>query len=191
MVKLEQYYETDKTVLAIVADRAKLRQKYGVNEVTDELLNQELTIKVNVGMGATDPLTKLQKFMQGIMGGAQVMQAQIPGLNMDEIWKEIFGHLGYQDGSRFFGQDAEKAQMMQQMQQMSQQMQAMQQELQSKQAETQAKVQIADQGNRTKIVLEDMKQEHDRKMMVGGAVKDHMMQVSGHEMERANGAGRE
>jgi hypothetical protein len=37
------------------ASKAQLMQKYGINQITDELLNQSLTARVNVGMGATDP----------------------------------------------------------------------------------------------------------------------------------------
>ena len=44
LIKLEQHYETDTVVLAIAAQKAKLLQKYGIDEVTDELLNQELTL---------------------------------------------------------------------------------------------------------------------------------------------------
>jgi hypothetical protein len=97
--------ETDRTVLSIAAKNAQLFQRYGIDEVTDELLNQELTLLVNVGMGATDPTQKLQKFLTGLTSFANVMKSNIPGMNVVEVGKEIFGHLGYSDATRFFTVD--------------------------------------------------------------------------------------
>jgi hypothetical protein len=156
LVKLEQHYETDEVVMAIAAERAQIFQKYGMNQVTDELLNQELTLKVNVGMGATDPMTKVQKLIMGTTAYANIVKMGVPGLNTNEIGKEIFGHLGYQDGRRFFSvEDPEKVQLMQQLQAMR--MQTM------KMAERSGenKLKIAEQNNRTKIVVESMKQRHE------------------------------
>jgi hypothetical protein len=105
LIRLEQKYETDRTVLSIAAKNAQLFQRYGIDEVTDELLNQELTLLVNVGMGATDPTQKLQKFLTGLTSFANVMKSNIPGMNVVEVGKEIFGHLGYSDATRFFTVD--------------------------------------------------------------------------------------
>jgi len=60
---------------------------------------------VNVGMGATDPTQKLQKFLSAMSAFTNMLKNPIPGANMVEIGKEIFGHLGYSDGSRFFTTD--------------------------------------------------------------------------------------
>ena len=103
LIKLEQAYETDPVVLALAGKNAQLIQKYGINEITDELLNQELTLKVNVGIGATNPQMKLKNFMQG----ADILskfygELLLGGTKFDEVCKEVFGMLGYKDGSRFF-----------------------------------------------------------------------------------------
>jgi hypothetical protein len=105
LVLLEQKYETDKTILSLVAKKAQLMQKFGLDEVTDELLEKELTLTVNVGMGATDPQMKLQKFLAGMQTYIGMVKEPVPGLNLAEIGKEIFGHMGYSDGSRFFTND--------------------------------------------------------------------------------------
>jgi len=154
LVKLEQAYETDEVVLGLAAERAQLFQKYGVNEITDELLNQELTVSVNVGMGATDPLTKMQNFGQALNMIGQFM-ATPAAMILDpmEVSKEIFGRLGYKDGQRFFqqqgqpgqpgqpgAQDPEKQQMAQAIQQMQQELQKKQQQLADKSADRQAKM---------------------------------------------------
>jgi len=105
LVLLEQHYETDTVILGLCAKNAQLYQKFGVDEITDELLNQEITVNVNVGMGATDPTQKLQKFLSAMSAFTNMLKNPIPGANMVEIGKEIFGHLGYSDGSRFFTTD--------------------------------------------------------------------------------------
>lgn len=116
LVKLEQAYETDPVVLAIAGRDAQLYQKFGMNEITDELLKQELTIKVNVGIGATNPQTRLKN-----LGTAISMLAEIYGpaaamaTNPPEVIKEIFSLCGYKDGDRFFNPGSDIHSMLQQM----------------------------------------------------------------------------
>ena len=52
LLKLEEHYEDDKTVLAIAGQRARLWEKHKINDVTDDLLSGECTVRVNVGVGA-------------------------------------------------------------------------------------------------------------------------------------------
>jgi hypothetical protein len=133
LVKLEQAYETDTVILGLAGQRAQLVQRYGVNEITDELLNQELTVKVNVGRGATDPQMKQQRFSAAMQTYSGVIQT-VPDADPEAVRKEVFGLAGYQDGGRFFkkGNDPAAAAMQamqQQMQQMGGMLQALQQEL--------------------------------------------------------------
>lgn len=102
LILLEQHYETDKTILGLAAKKVQLFQRFGLDEVTDDLLERELTLTVNVGMGATDPQMKLQKFLVAMNAYVAMVKEPVPGLNLQEVGKEIFGHLGYSDGSRFF-----------------------------------------------------------------------------------------
>lgn len=144
LVKLEQKYETDLTVLGLAGQKAQLQQKYGINQITDELLNQELTVRVNVGMGATDPQTKLQKFMMAMDTYAKIMQS-MPDVDPEAVRKELFGLAGYKDGVRFFKGDDPKAQQIQQMQQVIQQLQQqLQQITKDKTVETIQKLADAD-----------------------------------------------
>ena len=119
MVKLEQAYETDMNILAISGEKAQLLQKFGIDRVTDDLLQHDVTCTVNVGMGATDPQSKLQRFIAGVSSYANIVKMMVPGLNTNEIGKEIFAHSGYQDGKRFMtNDDPQKLQMQQQILQM-------------------------------------------------------------------------
>ncbi|WP_282460145.1 portal protein, partial [Mycoplasmopsis arginini] len=108
LVKLEQAYETDETIFAIAADRAKLVERFGVSEINDSLLQHELTLTVNVGMGATDPNQKLGKFMSASKAYGELALMQLPNVDMAEVGKEIFGLAGYRDGRRFLQQEADK-----------------------------------------------------------------------------------
>ena len=133
LVRLEQAYETDQVILSLVGSRAKLPQKYGIDQVTDELLNQSLTTRVNVGLGATDPQAKLQKFMLALKTYAETMQL-LPDADPPAIRRELFALVGYKDGDRFFKQEDNpvNAQMMQQLQELQQALGQLQQELAAK-----------------------------------------------------------
>lgn len=111
LVRLEQMYETDETILAVGAQQAQLFQKLGTNNVTDDLIQQDLLVQVNVGMGNTDPMKRVQKL---IFGTAQVMglPGMAPRAKVIPLANEIYGTLGYKDASRFFMNDAEFAEMM-------------------------------------------------------------------------------
>lgn len=119
LVLLEQHYETDQAVLAIAGQKAQVYQKFGIDQVTDDLLNAELTTNVNVGMGATDPEQKLQRFLGGVSNLAKIAVRPPPGINLTEVYKEVFALSGYQDGTRFLtGQNPEVVRLQQQLQQL-------------------------------------------------------------------------
>lgn len=148
LVKLEQKYETDIAVLSIAAEKAGLYQKYGINLIDDELLEHELTTTLNVGMGATDPLLKMQHFVAGLEIIIKVLGTAPTGiLDVMEVAKEVFGYLGFKDGSRFFaketGIDPEKMQMAQMIQKMQTVIQDMQAQINSKALDADTKLKLA------------------------------------------------
>lgn len=105
MVQLEQHYETDETILAIAAEKSPLFQKFGYEQVTDELLMAQLTLTVSVGMNATSPTQKINNLMTGINGVKEALADQVLeqyGVDPVEIIKEVFGALGHKNGGRFF-----------------------------------------------------------------------------------------
>ena len=110
LVMLEQYYETDTVVLAMAGKRAGLAQKFGTDVVTDELLMQELTTNVNVGIGSTNPQDQINNFMSGMTNLRNILADGLLekyGLDVAEVIKELFGKLGYKDGDRFFNTEDE------------------------------------------------------------------------------------
>ncbi|MDY6893892.1 MAG: hypothetical protein SVO01_00515 [Thermotogota bacterium] len=149
LLKLEQKYETDQVILTLAAEKANLYQKYGIDKITDELLDQELTCRINVGMGATDPIMRVERFIFAIKSLMDIMKSDVLGLNLGEIAEEIFGRLGYKDGSRFILKgDEEDIQNVP----LIQNMQAIIKDLQ-------AKLQSKDVEQKTKIVTAQMKEE--------------------------------
>jgi hypothetical protein len=109
LVRLEQYYESDNVILSLASKKAGLYQKFGLDTITDDLLIQELTVRVNVGMGNTDPQKRVEKLMYATKNAAS-----LPGMAMrmksSEVADEIYGSLGYKDASRFFRDDEEQQQ---------------------------------------------------------------------------------
>lgn len=104
VMHLEQYYESDETVLAIAGQRAQVWEKFGVSQLTDEHLTREVGLRVNVGVGSTDPMQKIQKMQMGLtmVGGLTPFFDRPVKVRADEIIPEIMGMIGQKGGQRFF-----------------------------------------------------------------------------------------
>jgi hypothetical protein len=157
LIKLEQAYETDPIILALAGKKAQIHQKYGIDGITDELLNQEVTTRVNVGIGATNPQMKLRQFAMGMEMLAKAYGPTLAqGSNFEEVCKEVMGLCGYKDGARFFnpGYDPRVAQLQQELQ-----------KLQGKQkapdAPDQSKVQAAQITTQGRIKEQQLQNEND------------------------------
>lgn len=105
LVLLEQYYETDDVLIGLCGQAAQIAQRFNVDAVTDDMLMGEFSLTVNVGLGATNPLDQLKQFLDGMTALRDLLAdgtLMKQGLNVQEVIKELFGKLGYKDGSRFF-----------------------------------------------------------------------------------------
>lgn len=111
IMKLEEMYENDAVVLALCGQKAKLWERFGLNQITDELLNLDTTLTIKLGVGATNlPHEKIQKFsmawgtaQQALAPFVQTGQIKAPRPNVKEIIDTIFGSAGFSDGGeRFF-----------------------------------------------------------------------------------------
>lgn len=180
LILLEQHYETDDVVLALAGEKAQIIQKFGVNEITDQMLEKELTCAVNVGMGATDPVMKLQRFIFGVNSFTHISAKPPAGIDLKEVAKEIFGLSGYQDGDRFFSsQDPDKAKAQQQIGMMQKMIQQLQLKLKEKGDATIVKLQTARENNATKIAVEDMKHKHEDRHLLA----EHIVALSDRQSE--------
>jgi len=164
ILRLIQCYETDQVVIAIAAQRAKLYQRFHIDQVTDELLRQELTATVSVGISSTDPTQKINRlgFGMQMLGNVFGQETLMQLVKAEELIPEIFGNLGYQDGTRFFrnfesGEDPRIPQLMQQIQQLQQAIETKQVEEQSRNARMQ---ELQDKKTQENLVTTQMKGEY-------------------------------
>jgi hypothetical protein len=93
---LIQAYESDETI-------AKFAQSIGV-EPDRNALTQPLKASVSVGYGPLDPKVKVQALIQGIQAVGAVAPWAMGGLDVKMLSTELFGSMGYRDGSKFFPQ---------------------------------------------------------------------------------------
>ncbi len=101
LIILEQAYETDARVLKIVGDRARIGQ-FGFEAISDEIIEQETMLSVAVGTGSTNPQQQVERFMYGMEALARLTPEIAQRIKPEELVPELFGKLGYKDGSRFF-----------------------------------------------------------------------------------------
>jgi hypothetical protein len=108
IVKLLQYYEDDATILALCGGRAKLFEKFGVSEINDELLQAQVKVRVDAGVGNADPEQKLAKLQTGLSilmplfaGSPQVASGALT-VDLKAIADEVFGLCGQRDGADKF-----------------------------------------------------------------------------------------
>lgn len=108
LVRLCQYYEHDETVLALCGERAKLWEKHGVNEITDAMIDAQVTIRIDIGVGAGDPQQRLAKFQMASSAAGALLQGHpkfVSGeleLDAEAIIQECYGAAGYRDGGKRF-----------------------------------------------------------------------------------------
>lgn len=176
LINLEQFYETDEKVLAIAGQRAQLRDKYGMDQVTDELLSQQVNCRVNVGLGAADPMMKLQKLTLAAQGLIGLVPTAQPRLKADELIAEFFGAAGFRDPERFFypGDDQDPR-----IQEMTGTIQQLTGALEDKQAERDNQIKVA----QVKAVGDVIKSHLDHRQGLEKSRQDAALQMQMGEMQ--------
>ena len=106
LMKLEEYYESDATILAICGQKASCSSGSGIDAITDELLMQESTLTIKLGVGSAQPPgERIRRFNEASATvfnflkpfvEAGVIAPPVP--RVKEIIDTIFGAAGYQDG---------------------------------------------------------------------------------------------
>jgi hypothetical protein len=185
LVMLEQHYETDMVLLALAGQKAKVFQKYGVSQMGDAILDSELIVKVNVGMGSTDPVMKMQRLSQALITYANLFGGKLsaPGLDANEVLNELMALAGYQSGVRFKleGQDPNIQMLERKIQQLQMALQKSPvAKVQTNRDNNATKERIADKGNIVKLAIADKKHTADARELVVG----HMMEMEKGEKER-------
>lgn len=147
LMLLEQTYENDATVLAIAGSASQIYQKFGIDQITDDLLKAELTCRVNVGFGSTNPQQRIERMALALNSVGQYVPQAMMRLDEEAVITEVMGAVGYKDGSRFFkpaeeGQGAMPPQVQQQMQAMQQEIARLESGIEVANIRAQAAVQV-------------------------------------------------
>lgn len=182
LILLEQAYETDPIVLQIAGEKANAFQRLQVDAIEDWMIEAPVIPRVNVGVGASTPSQKIEKLNMGFSTLMNMMA--VPGINLDEIKKEIFGALGYKDGTRFFNEEEAQDPEKQQMQQRIQELEA---ELQGRQVEAQAKVQVATINSQALLQKEQMRNQTTQQIeMFKARIKETDQQLEAAKLKANN-----
>lgn len=201
VVALEQYYEDDANLIAIAGKRAKLYEKFGVDEVTDELLESQVNLTVSVGIGSADPMQKLMKFKTSFDLAMPFIELGLKEgkvkLNYEEILGEIYGTAGYDDVSRFIevdqngqgpGMDPEKMQQLgQMMDQLKQENQQLNLKLTNKSDEIQAKT----QSDMVELAAEHTARQQEARQAQEFEWKSRLLEFLEHTMDTQTAAGQQ
>lgn len=127
IVEMERVYESDEQFVL-----AALQASGADPQLMDmDIWQQPLMLTVNVGISTTHAADKINAIFVAL-SSLQAMVAdgalEQRGLDFSELTKEVFGMMGYRDGSRFFRWDEQDPMVMQ----LQAQVEALQQQLSSK-----------------------------------------------------------
>lgn len=110
---LIRYWESDARLIAIAGQKARVWKEFGYMPDLNDFESTEVTLRVNAGIGALDPMQKLSKLrLAGEMLMPMFPQMEAQGIKPKiEVWiEEVMGQAGFKDGRRFFefGEPAEQ-----------------------------------------------------------------------------------
>lgn len=148
LLMLEREHETDLVILTIAALAAGF-EKEDVKEILlDQLLQEEVLLNVNVGIGSTNPQKQLDRFVGVTKAAKELLGDEVNGrLKPDEVIKELFGKAGYKDGARFFDLEEQKTDPLKELQ-----IANLKAKLELTRAQTKKALEDADQSNAAKVV---------------------------------------
>lgn len=102
LVQLEQRHETDEALLSLMGDKLQMWQRHGVNKITDEMIQGNMVVKVNVGFGSTDPQKRINKLAVGLGTVLKFVPQMAQRMDGEEVATEVMGALGFTGAARFF-----------------------------------------------------------------------------------------
>ena len=105
LIHLIRFNESDERILALSGQKSRAWQRYQYMPTLTDFEQCELTLRVNAGVGALDPMQRLAKLkMAGEMLAPLFPAMQAEGItpNVEAFIEEVMGHAGFKDGRRFF-----------------------------------------------------------------------------------------
>lgn len=101
---LEANYEDDQRILGIAKRQAE-KKGVTIEQITDEFMKSPMLLAIDVGNSATNPQERINNFLMAMRDLKEILADGVLeryGLDVQDVIEEIFGHLGYRDGARFF-----------------------------------------------------------------------------------------
>lgn len=95
-----QYYEDDEMILQLASQDAEGFPELLPEDLDDDLLTKQLMLSVDVGLGATDPMQRINTLLYGVET-AMTMPGMAEHLDGKAVAADIFAQLG-RDGSKYF-----------------------------------------------------------------------------------------
>lgn len=116
-MKFIQGWENDEAIMAMAWDQTMtdLPPELRVRETGDVtkdaiqayMMENEMFLEVNVGIGATSPQKKIDTLMYPIKAVGQYAPEYLAKLDWSEFYKEVMSAAGFADGSRFLKEEEE------------------------------------------------------------------------------------
>jgi hypothetical protein len=97
--------ESDGRILAIAGQKARVWKEFKYIPGLDDFEQTEVTLTVNAGTGAMDPMQKIAKLKMALEMMAPMFKPMLESgvkPRFDQIVREIMGNAGFKDGERFF-----------------------------------------------------------------------------------------
>src|SRR5690606_16299546 len=103
LVHLVKHYETDERIVLIAGRKARVLEEFGFQPSAADFDYADVTLRVNVGVGAADPMQRIAKLRMALeMLAPMIPYMEKQGITpkMDEMIDEIMGAAGWKDGRR-------------------------------------------------------------------------------------------
>jgi len=168
VVRMEQFYETDQGIFNMIGQKAKLYQKYGLTKLQDHMIQGDMDVKINVGIGSTSPDQRLNRVLSTIGTLAKAAPKLMGKLNEHELAAEIFGAMGHKSIDRFLPPEEEENKEAPPPEDPQVTMKKM--ELQARQQEKQADMQEAERDRQLRMM--EMRHEQEQGAMQYAQAKD-------------------
>ncbi len=187
LTHLVRFHESDERVLQIAGSKARVMSRFGYHPNLSDFEQTEIMLRVNVGIGAADPMQKLAKLkvaFEMLAPLLEAMKAQGIEIDMEAVIEEVMGGAGYRDGRRFFkfGEppqkqpDFEVVQLMETMklerEKLGLKQQEMAQDMRQFLMDMRAGLAETDANNKTKLQVEDMRGRREITKQVMGVAAD-------------------
>jgi len=168
-VHLIRYYESDEHMLAVAGSKAQVIRRFNYFPTLNDFDAAEVMLRVNVGIGANDPMQRLTKLKFAIEMLAPMfgeMRAQGIKPDIETLIEEVMGSAGYKDGRRFFefGEPQEPPpdpDIVQTMERLKLERERMMHEFKEAMLELRSEESRNTQDNQTKLALEQMRLGRD------------------------------